>query len=509
MDGGMDFTLEVPSDAKIKDAGSSSKSPSRRPKLVEQPDSGVRIVPLDEASDSDVKVPPQGSPGAEHAGMGAQGIKAPSDSDIRIEKQEMPSGGRRLEIVTEEIDLDAEARKAAETMQPGRPKPGSAPALPTASPFELSEPEIQVGAAADAAAPAEEAKEDSSSSSDFELNMGDESSSDSSSSSDFEINPEESSSPVEFDSDEAKALATSEDEVSLGELKPAGGSSGINLQDPADSGISLEQSGSDEIEFELSLDSGASPKPAGKAAAEEESDSGSSSEFELSLDKDPGEEPSSSEFELNLDVDSSGEVGVQQPQSDSDSEFELTLDEGGGLSVEGSEAGEGEKDVFETEFEVPALDEESGSEAVALDEADTDMETSDFDLSLEDQAGEDSGSDAMALEEEAGEEAGAAVAEHEGEAEGFGDLEEGEAEPEEQLEEEEYAAPVAAAPAEWGVLPAVALIPSVVILFLVCLMSFEVLQGMWGYHKPAKVSSLIVRPLANANPLIDDKLPED
>ena len=41
-------------------SGSPSKSPPRNSKLVDQPDSGVRIVPLDDASDSDVKVQPQG-----------------------------------------------------------------------------------------------------------------------------------------------------------------------------------------------------------------------------------------------------------------------------------------------------------------------------------------------------------------------------------------------------------------------------------------------------------------
>ncbi len=70
--------------------------------------------------------------------------------------------------------------------------------------------------------------------------------------------------------------------MSLGELTGAGaGQSGINLQEPADSGISLEQGGSDEIEFELSLDSGATPKPSAAAA-----DEPGSSEFELTLGGD-------------------------------------------------------------------------------------------------------------------------------------------------------------------------------------------------------------------------------
>src|SRR5262249_58444476 len=65
---------------------------------------------------------------------------------------------------------------------------------------------------------------------------------------------------------------------------------------------------------------------------------------------------------------------------------------------------EGEGDIFETDFEVPALDDESGSEAVALDEGDTDLESSDFDLALDEgDAGsaEESGSQVVALEDEA------------------------------------------------------------------------------------------------------------
>jgi hypothetical protein len=61
-----------------------------------------------------------------------------------------------------------------------------------------------------------------------------------------------------------------------------------------------------------------------------------------------------------------------------DSEFELTLDDSGGPPAE---ADSGEKDIFDTDFEVPAL-EESGSEAIALEDADTALESSDFDLAL-------------------------------------------------------------------------------------------------------------------------------
>src|SRR5207253_6665056 len=95
-------------------------------------------------------------------------VKKHSDSDIRLEEA---SGRRRADdgssddaLVTEEIDLDAEERKAQETMKPkgGRSKmkrADSTPALPTTSPFELSESDLNVPAP----------KKNPDSSSDFEL----------------------------------------------------------------------------------------------------------------------------------------------------------------------------------------------------------------------------------------------------------------------------------------------------------------------------------------------------
>src|SRR5262249_52364130 len=152
------------------------------------------------------------------------------------------------------------------------------------------------------------------------------------------------------------------------------------------------------------------PKPASGKPDE------SSGEFELSLDDSSDEqealkeEPDSSEFELSLDADSS-ELELQPAAQDSDSEFELTLDDSGGSPP--LEDSSGERDIFETDFEVPALEEESGSEAVALDEDATDLE-SDFDLALgeEDAPAEDeSGSQVVALEdEEEADEAAATVA---------------------------------------------------------------------------------------------------
>ena len=93
-----------------------------------------------------------------------------------------------------------------------------------------------------------------------------------------------------------------------------------------------------------------------------------------------------------------------------ESEFELTLDDNAAMSDATSAFPESEqKDIFETDFELPALDDESGSEAVALEESDTDLESSDFDLAIDEgdagAEGEESGSQVVALEEdEAGEE---------------------------------------------------------------------------------------------------------
>jgi hypothetical protein len=153
--------------------------------------------------------------------------------------------------------------------------------------------------------------------------------------------------------------------------------------------------------------------------------------------------------------------------------------------------------VFETEFEVPAIEEDSGSDAVALEESDTDLESSDFDLDLDEEPVDDSGSDAVPLEES---------------EEDFDDMgpeaPEEEAEPEEEEEEEPVGAAAAAPPAPWGVIPAIFLIPSVIVLFLVSIMSFELMQGMWGYHKPGKVSTLLIDPIARML-LGDDKLPKN
>ena len=76
------------------------------------------------------------------------------------------------------------------------------------------------------------------------------------------------------------------------------------------------------------------------------------------------------------------------------------------------------------------------------------------------------------------------------------------AESEEDEEEEEpvaVGASAAAAPnVEWGAVPAIFLLPAVIVLVVVGLMGFELIQGMWGFRKGNQVNSLILDPLSRA-----------
>jgi len=499
----------------------------RRPSKLSNPDSSVQMVPLEDSSDSDVKMPlePEDSTSV---GRG----KSASDSDIRVEPSR-PGQKRDSDdaLVTEEINLDAEGGAKPPSSRPGSGKPPSskspgksaagkpaagkpasgksaaskpaAPQLPQDSPFELSGTNLDVDKSKGRTPKRTQHKPtDTDSSDEFELTPG-----------------QESSSPLEVGSDEMPALPVdSDEEVLLGNVTPGTGDSGINLRDPADSGISLEQEGSDEIEFELSLDDSATPKPAPATVDEE-----SSSEFELSLDDEssPTMAGDSSEFELSLDDSGSSELELDREsagkQVDSDSEFELTLDESTGSSpLEES----GERDIFETDFEVPSLEDESGSQAVALDE-DTDLESdsSDFDLALSDEdmvAEDESGSQVVALEDEEEADEGAATVSRPRRAGRGAVLEEEEedeesefagigADVEEEEEEEAVGAPgrarveyreVPATP--WGPLPALLLVPCVLVLFVVGLMGFELVQSMLAYQKGNQYTGLVIGPLSEA-----------
>jgi hypothetical protein len=265
-------------------------------------------------------------------------------------------------------------------------------------------------------------------------------------------------------------LTDDSDEVDIG-VMPGGkglktGDSGINLQAPADSGISLEKSS----DFELALE-GEGPKTAPKSGPKTPPRSG------------PKSGPKT------------GPKTGPLPAAPDESEFELTLDDSAADATSAFPSEE-QKDIFETDFELPALDEESGSEAVVLEESDTDLESSDFDLAVNEgdvAADEESGSQVVALEEDEA-------------AQGGEELDELQAV--EDVEDEVVPVRAAAAePAEWGILPGLVLIPCVLVMTLVGLMSWELVHGMWGYQQPGKATGPIVRFFAES--FGDGKLPPE
>ncbi|MBP3953723.1 hypothetical protein J8F10_00210 [Gemmata sp. G18] len=296
------------------------------------------------------------------------------------------------------------------------------------------------------------------------------------------------------------------DEVDLGALpKGKGGSdkrssaSGINLSDPADSGISLEKSKN-------------------KKKVEEDSDE-SDVDFELSLDS------SAVSSSTKLGAPKSGKLVLD---SDSDSEFELTLDDSGGsleqAAMESEALAEEDKgDIFETDFEIPSMPDESGSEAVAL-ESDTDLEKSDFELEMADgdDSGEESGSEVVLLEDEEAEKPARGkgkakpqplkgkkkpVVDDDGDVDLADDsvTDEDDASASKALrgakagrrgkadaEDEE----VLASTKPWGIVPVLFLAPALLFTLVGALMGFELLQTMWGYQQPRKPAAPIVRGLA-------------
>jgi len=498
---GGDISFKAPVDSDVKKMGASgpksgpksSKTGMAGPKspkpgkgksneaATEQADSGVRLVPLD--SDSDVRI--IGSDADDiRVPIGDQPPKGATDSDIRLEALVPPGRGPGQEgPLTEEINLDEELkkdearRKAQQGQAPRRPRESSGTA-PKKTPFELAESEFDLPQA-DEEPPQQVQGKDSSS--------------------DFDLTPAgESSSPLELGSSDDFKLEVPEEGVALaddGKANLKGPHGGINLGRPADSGISLEQSGqaSSDSEFELTLEEEpapkaskpATPKPASaKLVQAEDSDS---SEFELSLDVDKGTAP------------------------DSDSEFELTLDDSGGLAPleeQAEEQGQ-EKDIFETDLEVPALEEESSSEAVEVEDHDTDLESPDFELAIgeEDAVTELAGSDVAAVEdEESAEDLAATVptkragkkpakkpaATEVDDVGEFGDLDE--VEEEAGLDEESVAtggaATVAVPQAPWGVFPVAVLFPCVIVLLLLGMMGFELVQTQQGY-KPGLLTKTI------------------
>jgi hypothetical protein len=496
--GSFEFSLSVDSSGRLGEAANPVSAPSSAPKSADKPPSSQRLQGLDAGDDSDVRL--DFDPGA--TSPDDEMIVGKPDSDIRIDPVSEVRGGRSGGLApppggdlmeTEQIDLDAELRHAEEvslakkpratpvppktkaTPPPGGPasdaskaktqlpSPPTPTMLPTTSPFELSEEDIDVGPlmpSSGDSGPQTKPRGPSglAGGSEFELTLA----------------PDD-------DGPRTNPLKLGDDEdVDLGGALPPSESpsraemSGINLQVPADSGISLEKGAkdsSDDVSFDLTVD----------------------------------------------EEGASGPKTLRGKLTDSDSEFELTLDEGSSTSLPKAKAsglGSGEqKDIFETDFDIAggSAEEESGSQAVALDEADTDLESSDFDLAIEDA---DSGSQVVPLDEEtstmdapAPKKSKVSKADDLSGVDSYADEEllASEDRPaEQQVEEESAPMSVPAAQAEWGMYPLIMMVPCVLIMIMAMLMSYELVHTMGGYHATSKPTGLLVEAFAG---MFTDKEP--
>lgn len=384
-----------------------------------------------------------------------KGKKSGSDSDVRLDLHPKASAADPdAALPTEEIALDLSGPGSSAILR--KPGPGSSGKLSAPkSGANLSGP-----GSAKIPSPTSKSPNSPDSSSEFELSLDSDS-----------------------DSFELQLTTDSSGEVDLGAAPPPGksksGQSGINLGRPSDSGPSLEKKKApksgpakpkqpipdDSDDFELSL--------------EPTSASGTKLGGPKSSPKKPVADDSSSDFELSSEHSSS--------------EFELTLEENSGVvdslshSLAGADASKG--DIFETDFELPHMQDESGSEVVSVDET----EASGFEVDVGDAPADDeSGSQVVLVDEDA------PLIED--------DLEEGASASgalrgvRRDYDDDVAVGPgavVVAGPAKWGPLPAVVLFPCVAILVLGGLMSFEAVRGMWGYHQPAKPGSSIVRGMAD------------
>ncbi len=418
--------------------------------------------------------------------------KSGSDSDVRLEKTGAVDNddSSELNLLTEEISLDLSGPGSSAILRSGGS--GARLGVPKSGP-NLS------GPASSTKIPGPPASND--------LMGGD-------SSSEFELSLD-----ADSDSFELQLNDDASEEIDLGgsvERAVPGrkGQSGINLGKPADSGVSLEKT-----------------------------DDEDSDDFELSLDPEP-ETPSSRKL--------AGPKSVKVPQqqsSDSDSEFELTLDDNSGItdslvhSLQDPSDEHDKGDIFETDFELPVVadDADSGSEVVAVESSDTDLENSDFDLALDEsdiEGDDDSASQVVLLDDEpeleapkkgrgrglAGAAVGAAAvgaaaaaaaarkkkkkSSDEDDVElGSDELETGDSASgalrgvsRRTQDDDEDATPTRGytPPAKWGPLPAIVLLPCLLLTFLGGIMSFDLLKGMWGYHQGSKPTGGLVREIAKA-----------
>jgi len=196
-----------------------------------------------------------------------------------------------------------------------------------------------------------------------------------------------------------------------------------------------------------------------------------SSEFELSADE------SGSDI-LSLDGSMAGEGGGTQvvDESGSDSEFELNLDEEVGNN---SDVSGGVDGGLDSSFELEPSDSDSGSQVVEVDDGiDADPLGATAEFNELEVVEDGSSSQVVAIED----------------VEEVVEVDEEVVEVKEEVEDDRTL--VYASDAPWGPVPTIFLIPGVLILFVVGLMSLELMRGMYGFNKGTGFTSIIIKPLA-------------
>jgi hypothetical protein len=229
----------------------------------------------------------------------------------------------------------------------------------------------------------------------------------------------------------------------------------------------------------LQLDDSNAADPGLSSSIEFQSDGGGdSSEFELSADE------SGSDI-LSLDGSISGEgLGTQVVEdSSSDSEFELNLDEEAGNNSDVEASSEGGLD---SSFELEPSDSDSGSQVVEVEDGnDADPMGATAEFNELEVVEDGSSSQVVAIDD---------VEEVEEIVEEVSEVSEVSEEVEEEVEVQRTLAYASEAP--WGPLPTIFLIPGVLILFVVSLMSLELMRGMYGFNKGTGFTSIIIKPIA-------------
>lgn len=214
------------------------------------------------------------------------------------------------------------------------------------------------------------------------------------------------------DSDSDFSLSLDDDIGLAQDIRPGAGDSGINLASPDDSGILLRSAADSGIKLSSDTDS-------------------SDSEFEVSLESDDDIFGSDEVPGFKASDTAPRMAAVQESDSEelSDSDFELAIDE----------------DEIEVE-------DESGSEVVALDDEDDDSESGEFDEELDDDSpygSRDSGEPIVIIPQ----------------------------------------------PAPWGVGWVVTLGATTLVFSIVLMMMYEITRNAWSYNQPYTLSGTIINKI--------------